>query len=206
MKDRRTPGHFAVAQRMAATGLTGTQALPAFTSTFEYTQDLDRVAKKARRLLQGIAALGLLAVLALVGDNPINSVSSKKSFNAWLLPRCRPGGVFVQEVGATVELLGVHLAAPFQMHNSRCMLRRDNVGIAFPIVYELPSRKRSTHRRPDEKQWSLFVEQGLSLITHSFLREIPWHTILVRNCQIQRQARINAIAGHPSSHRRNARR
>ena len=74
------------------------------------------------------------------------------------------------------------------------LLRLDDVGVALLVVRELQRAERHAHGRTDEKRGLLRVQQFLRIGPHARPGEVPWFTILVRYCEIERQSRCYAIA------------
>jgi hypothetical protein len=146
-------------------------------------------------LLERVALIGLLPVLALVGHNSLHLRLTEQRLDLWLLPRCGSGRVLVQKVCTMINLLLVQLAAPTEVHSGFLKLSADHGWVALGFVQVLNVRERRAHGRTYQKHGSLLIEASLSFFSHCGDIEIPWAAFLVASGQVQSEPRQDAQSG-----------
>ena len=86
--------------------------------------------------------LDFLPVLALVADDPFDTLLRQNPFDAFFLPGCRPGGVFMQKIPTGVDLVLVYLHYEAEMYHRADVLSTRDGGIPQLAVEGLPCAER----------------------------------------------------------------
>ena len=122
--------------------------------------------------------LDLLPVLALVADDPLDTPLRQNLLDAFFLPGCRPGGVFMQKVPTGVDLVLVYLHYKTEMYHRADVLSTHDGGIPQLAVEGLPCAERLAGGASYYEDGILISKQRSCTYALVGSVKIPWLTIM----------------------------